>query len=170
MNFDNQTQLFTATPITLLWFVTTNWSSKQCRNLFNLCEFFLLCSELLVAITTTINIVLSLPRASPIYRNSPISKRFLFDPHFLESDSCPMEGLITSLGICEIEYLSVANVFWQAFQNKVIVDMLKLYLQLWRNIQTKLLYRLARKATGSCSELLVAIMTAGGKILCRSRG
>ena len=81
-----------------------------------------------------------------------------------------LEKLITDLGYFKIEWFSVVNVFWQAFQNKMIVDMLKLYLQLWRNVQTKLLYRLARKATGFCSELLVAIMTAVGKILCRSRG
>ena len=66
MSFDNQKQLLTARAITVLSFVTTNWSWKHCTNCSNVFEFFWFFSELLVAIPTTINNVLSLARASLI--------------------------------------------------------------------------------------------------------
>ena len=55
VNFDSQKQLFTATPITLLWNVTTNSTANLSTNYSNLFEFFWLCSELLVAVTTALN-------------------------------------------------------------------------------------------------------------------
>ena len=147
MNFDHQKNIFTATPVTMLWFVTTNWSSNHCTNCCNLFEFFWLCSELPVAITTTINKVLSLARASLILRNSPISKRFFFDELPSKCSLSKLERLITNLGIYKIEYFSVVNVFWQASQDKMIVDVLKLYFQLWRNVQSKLPFILPRQTT-----------------------